>query len=101
MDKKQLKAIGHGLKPVILVGHKGVTDALLAEVDRALADHELIKAKFSSEDRDARREQMALICSRCDAELVQSIGKMALLFRKSSKPNPRTSNLIRGLSPAG
>lgn len=97
MDKKQLRAIGHGLKPVIIVGQKGISDNLLAETDRSLSDHELIKIKLASMDRDQRSKQIEEICSQCKAELVQSIGKVALIFRKNTKPNPKTSNLIRAL----
>ena len=98
MDKKQLRAIGHGLRPVVIVGQKGISETLLAETDRSLSDHELIKIKLASADRDQRKQQIDEICSSCKAELVQTVGKIALVFRKNSKPNPKTSNLIRALS---
>lgn len=98
MDKKQLRAIGHNLKPVIMVGQKGISDTLLAEADRSLNDHELIKIKLASTDRDLRRQQIEEVCSSCKAELVQTVGRMALIFRKNSRPNPKTSNLIRSLA---
>jgi RNA-binding protein len=98
MDKKQLRAIGHSLKPVVMVGQKGISDTLLAETDRSLNDHELIKIKLASTDRQLRQEQIEAICESCKAELVQSVGKMALVFRKNSRPNPKTSNLIRALA---
>ena len=98
MDKKQLRAIGHNLKPVIIVGQKGISETLLAETNRSLNDHELIKVKLASSDRDTRKKQIEAICESCKAELVQSIGKVALLFRKNSRPNPKTSNLIRGFA---
>lgn len=97
MDKKQLKAIGHQLKPVVIVGYKGITETLLAEIDRGLSDHELIKVKFSSDDRAQRAQQIEDVCGKSNAELVQSIGKTALILRRSARPNPRTSNLIRAL----
>ena len=98
MDKKQLRAIGHSLKPVIIVGQKGLSESVLAETSRSLSDHELIKVKLASMDRKVRQQQIEEICQSCKAELVQSIGKVALIFRKNSKPNPRTSNLIRALA---
>ena len=98
MDKKQLRAIGHGLKPVVMVGQKGISDTLLAETERSLSDHELIKIKLASADRDLRKQQIEEICTSCKAELVQTVGKMALVFRKNTRPNPKTSNLIRALT---
>ncbi len=98
MDKKQLRAIGHGLKPVVIVGQKGISDTLLTETDRSLNDHELIKIKLASTDRELRKQQIEAICENCKAELIQNIGKTALIFRKNSRPNPRTSNLIRALA---
>jgi RNA-binding protein len=98
MDKKQLRAIGHNLKPVILVGQKGISDSLLAETDRSLNDHELIKIKLASADRDLRRQQIEEVCTSCNAEVVQTVGRVALIFRKSTRPNPKTSNLIRALA---
>lgn len=98
MDKKQLRAIGHHLKPTIIVGQKGITESLLAETGRSLSDHELIKVKFSSLDRELRKQQIEEICKTCKAELIQNVGKIALLLRKNSQPNPKTSNLIRALA---
>jgi|TARA_B110000483_G_C18206728_1_gene548175 RNA-binding protein len=98
MDKKQLRAIGHNLKPVIIVGQKGTSKTLLAETNRSLNDHELIKIKLASADRDTRKALIETMCDSCNAELVQSIGKVALLYRKNPKPNPRTSNIIRGFA---
>lgn len=98
MDKKQLRAIGHGLKPVVMVGQKGISDTLLSETDRSLSDHELIKVKLASADRDLRKQQIEEICTKCKAELVQSVGKIALIYRKNTRPNPKTSNLIRNLA---
>lgn len=95
MDKKQLRAIGHRLKPVVTLGQKGVTDALLAEISRALNDHELIKLRLAVDDREARKELEKQVCEACGAELVQSVGKIALILRRNPKPNPKTSNLIR------
>ena len=95
MDKKQLRAIGHRLKPVVTLGQKGITDSLLAEIDRALRDHELIKLRLAVDDRDARKELEKSVCDSSGAELIQSVGKIALILRRSPKPNPLTSNLIR------
>ncbi|MCW8194693.1 ribosome assembly RNA-binding protein YhbY [Proteobacteria bacterium 005FR1] len=94
-DKKRFRAIGHKLKPVIIVGGKGLSDSVIDEMQRALEDHELIKVKMAVEDRDDRQLIIGEISERTGSELVQSIGKTLLLYRAAKKPNPRLSNLIR------
>lgn len=98
MDKKQLKAIGHRLKPVVIIAGGGLTENVLAELNRALNDHELIKVKIAIDDRDLRQETAETLCAETGAELILTIGKMALILRKNPKPNPKTSNLVRYLS---
>lgn len=82
---RYLRGLAHALKPVILTGNKGVTDALLKEFDVALAHHELIKVKLGSEDRDERRTQIAELVERSGAELVQSIGRVACFYRHNDE----------------
>jgi RNA-binding protein len=86
-QKRYLRSLTHTLKPVILVGAKGVTPALLAELDGALEHHELIKVKIAAEDRDARDAWIAEIVKAADAALVQRVGNIASLFRPRRK-NP-------------
>lgn len=95
--KKQLRAIGHQLKPVVTVSEKGVSEGVLLELERALEDHELIKVKLAVNDPQARRELAAELCQHSGAELVQAVGKVILLVRAAKKPNPKLSNLIRPL----
>lgn len=81
--KKALKAQAHHLKPVILLGAKGLTEAVIAETDIALKAHELIKVKISGtekEDRIIMADELAL---KVHAELVQLIGNTVILYRKN------------------
>ncbi|OEY65617.1 ribosome assembly RNA-binding protein YhbY [Marinobacter sp. X15-166B] len=94
-QRREYRAIAHNLKPVITIGDKGLTENLTQELDRALSDHELIKVKIASTDREARQAIIAELCKTSGAQLVQSIGKMAVILRRARKPNPRLSNLIR------
>ena len=98
MDKKQLRAIGHQLKPVVTVAGAGLTDNVMSEIDRALHDHELIKIKIAVDDRELRQAYGEEICRRQTAEKVQTIGKILLVLRRNSRPNPKTSNLLRHLA---
>ena len=88
LSKNQIKFLRskcHDLKPVVMLGQKGLTEAVLNELDIALDHHELIKVKLSMDDREARRQVIADICQRCDAEEVQSIGKTLSIYRKNQK----------------
>jgi RNA-binding protein len=84
-DKQQLKARAHKLKPVVIVGNNGLTETVNMEIDRALTDHELIKMRINSEDREVRRALYAEIVALHHAELVQQVGKIAVLYRISDK----------------
>lgn len=92
-DRQNLRRIGHQLKPVILLGAQGVTEALIEELQRALNDHELIKVRLYGEDRDQRKADLEALISASGCQLVQSIGKIALLLRRNTQPNPRLSKL--------
>ncbi|MEB0204055.1 ribosome assembly RNA-binding protein YhbY [Pseudomonas sp. CCC3.1] len=94
-QKKQYKSIGHHLKPVLTVADNGLTEGVLAELERALGDHELIKIKVNILDRESRLEAIAELCKAGKAELVQVIGKMALLYRKNVNVNKHLSNIHR------
>ncbi|AQZ93629.1 ribosome assembly RNA-binding protein YhbY [Halopseudomonas phragmitis] len=94
-QKKDLKKIGHHLKPVVIVSEQGVSAGVLAELERALNDHELIKIRLSVADREAKQALISEICQQTGAELVQVIGKMAILLRRSKQPNANLSNLLR------
>ncbi|MBD3639647.1 MAG: ribosome assembly RNA-binding protein YhbY [Marinobacter sp.] len=94
-QRRAYRAIAHNLKPVIIVGDKGLSEGLQEELDRALNDHELIKIKVASQDREARQEAITALCEASGAEVVQTIGKIAVLLRRAKKPNPKLSNLLR------
>jgi RNA-binding protein len=83
-SKKKLKAQAHGLKPVIIVGQAGLTDAVLAEIEIALNTHELIKVKIRAE-RDDRKQISEKICVSTGAELIQSIGQVTVIYRLNPK----------------
>lgn len=86
-ERARLKARAHALEPVVQVGQAGLTDALAAEVDRALASHELIKVKIGGTDREARAALAEAICARADAALIAQVGKVVVLWRpKSEEP---------------
>jgi RNA-binding protein len=80
-ERAHLKARAHALEPVVHVGASGVTDRLVAEVERALAAHELIKVKVATDDRAARVAIGDEICDRTGATAVHRVGKVVILWR--------------------
>jgi RNA-binding protein len=93
--KKEYRSIGHNLNPIVMIAENGVSQGVIDETDRALNDHELIKVKFNINDRDARAELIAELCQATGAELIQTIGKIALILRFAKERNERLSNLLR------
>jgi len=81
-QKRHLRGLAHHIRPVVMVGDKGLTPNVLEEIDRALEHHELIKVKLRS-DRATRREQALEIAQRCGAEIVHSIGQVCCFFRRN------------------
>lgn len=91
--QKRFRTLGHALKPTVTVAGNGLSEGVCAELERALEDHELIKVKIAVADREERRELIAGLIAKTGAELVQSIGKMVLIFRAARKPKLNTSNI--------
>ncbi|NVK00619.1 MAG: ribosome assembly RNA-binding protein YhbY [Oceanospirillaceae bacterium] len=94
-QKKRLRNVAHTLNPVVTVGGNGLSENVQLEVDRALEDHELIKVKFAVGDRDLKRQLIKELVEIVEAQLVQEIGNIAVLFRPAENPNPKLSNLMR------
>jgi RNA-binding protein len=80
-----LRGQAHGLKAMLQVGGKGVTDAVVAEIANALEHHELIKVKVSAGDRDVRDALIGDLAQRTGAALVQRIGHVAVLYRPNAE----------------
>jgi RNA-binding protein len=83
-----LRGKAHDLKPVVMVGHKGLTANVVAETVQALKDHELIKVRIRAADRTQRDAWLAQLVSQCACTLVTRIGHVAVLYR-AAQPIPR------------
>jgi RNA-binding protein len=81
-QRKYLRGLGHALSPVLLIGTAGVTAAVIAEAERALRDHELIKVKFRGAERAARDAGLATLASATSSMLVHRIGHTALYYKR-------------------
>jgi putative YhbY family RNA-binding protein len=84
-QRKALKARAHKLEPVVLIGAKGLTDEVVAEIDRALKAHELVKVRVPGLERAERDKALLEICQRTGAHAVQQVGKILVLFRKNDE----------------
>lgn len=82
--KRHLRSLGHKLKPVVIIGNHGYTDAVRAELETSIQHHELLKVRVSVGERTDRDTVIDRFCADVGAELVQRIGHIALIYR----PNP-------------
>jgi len=85
-QRKYLKAQAHALKPVVMIGSQGLSDAVIKEAERAIAAHELIKIRVLGDERAAREAYLAQLCEALNAAPVQHIGKLLLIYRPALKP---------------
>lgn len=87
---RHLRGLGHHLSPVVHVGGEGVTDGVVAAVDQALTDHELVKVKVLESAPEGRRDAARALSSRTGSEEVQVLGRTLLLYRRHpDKPKIR------------
>lgn len=83
-QKRYLRGLAHDLKPIVMVGAKGVTAPLIAELELALEQHELVKVKVAAEDRETRDAWITELAEKSAANLVSRIGHTAVLYRRSN-----------------
>lgn len=81
--RKALRARAHGLEPVVMLGIDGLTPAVVAEIERALKSHELIKIRIAGAERDEREQILSEVCAQTGAEAVQHIGKILVVYREN------------------
>ncbi len=81
-QRKQLRGLAHHLKPLVIVADKGLSESVVAEIERNLDDHELVKIKLRGE-REVRKQWATSIAAQCKADLVQTIGQVACYYRRN------------------
>ena len=82
-DIRELKSKLHHLKPVVIIGNKGLTDAVTQEIDRALNDHELIKVRADVKNSEELATIADAICAKTKSTLIQTIGHIIAVYRKN------------------
>jgi len=88
-ERQRLKGRAHKLDPLVIVGAGGLSASVIAEIDRNLKSHELIKVRVGA-DRDERAAMLEEICAKTGAQPVQHIGKILVLLRKN--PDTQTAS---------
>lgn len=81
-QQRQLRTLAHRRQPVVRLGQRGLTQAVLDETEAALGHHELIKVRLNAGDRQTRSATATVLCQHTGAELVQLIGRVAILYRR-------------------
>jgi RNA-binding protein len=89
-QRRHLRGLAHPLKPVVLIGNAGVSEGVIAETQRALGDHELIKVRLPGLPREERDAALADLALRTESVLVNRIGHVAILYR----PNPDLPRIV-------
>jgi len=90
-QRKHLRGVAHGYKPLVHIGKEGLTDNVLRTIDEAITAHELIKVKLTAE-RDEREQLIPIIEDRLGCECVGAIGRIAILYRENPDPEKRRIN---------
>lgn len=97
-QRGELKARAHALHPVVSIASKGLAPTVLAEIDRCLKAHELIKVRVYGAERDDREALLAELCAQLDAAPVQHIGNILVIFRARPAEVSEESKSGRGKS---
>ena len=89
-QRKYLRGLAHGMKPVVLIGQRGITDSLCQSIDDALEKHELIKMKFVDfKEKDQKKTLAAAIEEKTNCEMVGLIGHTGIFYRQQNDPEKR------------
>ena len=86
-QKKHLRRLGHALHPLVLVGQRGLTNGVTAELGRALQDHELVKVRARVPGRENRNSILQQLAAATASEIVQQIGNVGLFYKQNNSLN--------------
>ena len=100
-QKRKLRTLAHALKPVVTVGGSGLTAAVLNEIELSLEHHELLKIKLSCGDKAARIKAREQICAETGGHLIQEIGAIIVIYRKSKATVKKAKKKVLNKRQAG
>lgn len=84
-QKKFLRALGHSIKPIVMIGQHGLSEAVLAEINISISKHELLKISIRTENREHKQKIIKQIIKATNADLVQVIGNMMVIYHPFDK----------------
>ncbi|MBU0506886.1 MAG: YhbY family RNA-binding protein [bacterium] len=87
-QRKKLRGMAHGFKPLVFIGQKGLTSQLIQATDDALLDHELIKIKFI-DCKEEKKEIIAELAAKVSGQLAGMVGNVAVMFREHPEEKKR------------
>lgn len=94
IQAKFLRGLAHALKPVVFVGQKGITNALITSTDEAFQRHELIKVKFIDfKEKEQKKEIAAAIENKTNSQMAGMIGHVAIFYKQHRDPDKRKITL--------
>ena len=99
-ERLVLRGAAHALKPTVMVGKTGITPAVLAEAQHALAAHQLIKVKLLTDDREERAAAKDIMCASLGCHWVQTIGKVMVLFKDDGNYVPPAPGSMQAKKPS-
>ena len=94
-QRSELRAKAHLLHPVVMISEKGLSATVLAEIERALESHELIKIRVFGADRTQRDKILGEICSKSGAHTVQHIGRILIIYREAPQRKKTSTGTAR------
>ncbi|MEE9351718.1 MAG: YhbY family RNA-binding protein [Thiotrichaceae bacterium] len=83
-QKKKLKGFAHDLHPLVTIGQKGLKESIHDEIETALDFHQLVKVKVMADDRDQRKDMIALIADKHKAMVIQTVGHIVVLYKRNN-----------------
>ena|ERR1700690_2535005 len=89
-ERRYLRALAHGLSPVVIVGQRGLSDSVLRQIDGALTDHELIKVRIGAESPVGRDDAQQVLTERTGCEVAGAVGRVLILYR----PHPERAKIV-------
>ncbi len=87
-QRRHLRGLGHGLRPVVNVGKEGISSQVLHSIEEAYHNHELIKLKIERSCPLDRKEAATELAAQSKSHLIQVLGRSVLLYR----PDPESSS---------
>ncbi|NYT60071.1 YhbY family RNA-binding protein [Alcaligenaceae bacterium] len=99
-ERSALRAAAHPLRPVVLIGDRGLSDSVLKEIDLNLNAHQLIKVRIAGEERDARNAMLETICESLSCAPVHHLGKTLIIYRPdvaAQKAQAEAENATRAI----